>query len=179
MVFWASLILLNLFQGATGEEGGWRGFALPRLRAIHGPVKASLILGLAWNFWHLPLWFLSGFSGLDLMLYVLAFSVTIISLIFLLTWLSVKTPNSLVPIVIAHFSFNASLNITDARGLGLVPTLPLFTTMAGVYLVSTILVWSVSGWSTQNTQSHRIYHEAFRDYKAGSTGPTYYLYLLE
>jgi membrane protease YdiL (CAAX protease family) len=160
--FWAGLIILNLLKGATGEEAGWRGFALPRLQETHGPVKASLILGLVWNFWHLPLWLLSGYSGLDLLTYVLAFSVSIISLTFLLTWLSSKTPNSLVPIVIAHFSFNASLNLIDARGLGLVPTLPLFAITAGVYLLTTILVWSASGWS-RKTQSHCFHHEAVRD----------------
>jgi len=155
--FWAGLIILNLLQGATGEEAGWRGFALPRLQEIHGPVKASLILGLIWNFWHLPLWLLSGYSGLDLLIYVLAFSVSIISLTFLLTWISSKTPNSLVPIVITHFSFNASLNLVDVRGLGLGPTLPLLAITAGIYLVTAILVWSVSGWSTQKTQGNRIY----------------------
>jgi membrane protease YdiL (CAAX protease family) len=150
--FWAGLIILNLLQGATGEEAGWRGFALPRLQETHGPVKSSLILGLAWSFWHLPLWFFSGYSGLDLLIYILAFSVSIVSLTFLLTWISSKTPNSLVPIVIAHFSFNVSLNLVDARGLGLVPTLPLFAITAGIYLVTAILVWSASGWSTQKKE---------------------------
>lgn len=147
--FWAGLIILNLLQGATGEEAGWRGFALPRLQEAYGPVKASLILGLIWNFWHLPLWLLSGYSGLDLLIYVLAFSVSIISLTFLITWISSKAPNSLIPIVITHFSFNASLNLIDARGLGFGPTLPLLAITAGIYLVTAILVWSVSGWSTQ------------------------------
>jgi membrane protease YdiL (CAAX protease family) len=150
--FWAGLIILNLLQGATGEEAGWRGFALPRLLETHGPVKASLILGLIWNFWHLPLWLLSGYSGLDLLVYVLAFSVSIISLTFLITWISGKTPNSLIPIVITHFSFNASLNLVDARGLGFGPTLSLLVISAGIYLVTAILVWSASGWSTQKTQ---------------------------
>jgi CAAX protease family protein len=152
MGFWAGLIILNLMQGATGEEAGWRGFALPRLQETYEPVKASLILGLLWNFWHLPLWFLSGYSGLDLLIYVLAFSVSIISLTFLLTWISSKTPNSLIPIVMTHFSFNASLNLVDARGLGFGPTLPLLVITAGIYLVAAILVWSASGWFTQKTQ---------------------------
>jgi membrane protease YdiL (CAAX protease family) len=140
--FWAGLIIMNLLQGATGEEAGWRGFALPRLQETHEPVKASLILGFIWNFWHLPLWLLSGYSGLDLLIYVLAFSISIISLTFLLTWISSKTPNSLVPIVITHFSFNASLNLVDARGLGLGQTLPLLVITAGIYLVTAIVVWS-------------------------------------
>jgi membrane protease YdiL (CAAX protease family) len=144
--FWAGLIILNLLQGATGEEAGWRGFALPRLQENHGPVKASLILGLLWNFWHLPLWLLSGYSGLDLLIYVLAFSVSIISLTFLITWISSQTPNSLIPIVITHFSFNASLNLIDVRGLGFGSTLSLLAVTAGIYLVTAILVWSASGW---------------------------------
>ncbi len=152
VVFWAGLIILNLLQGATGEEAGWRGFALPRLQETHGPVKASLILGLIWNFWHLPLWLLSGYSGLDLLIHVLAFSVSIISLTFLITWISSKTPNSLIPIVITHFSFNASLNLVDVRGLGFGPTLPLLTITAGIYLLAAILVWSASGWFTQKTE---------------------------
>jgi CAAX protease family protein len=153
--FWAGLIILNLLQGATGEEAGWRGFALPRLQETHGPVKASLILGLIWSFWHLPLWLFSGYSGLDLQIYVLAFYVSIISLTLLLTWISCKTPNSLVPIVITHFSFNVSLNLVDARGLGLVSTLPLWAITAGIYLVTAILVWSASGWSTQKNTRRR------------------------
>ena len=153
--FWAGLVILNLLQGATGEEAGWRGFALPRLLETHGPVKASLILGLLWNFWHLPLWLLSGYSGLDLLVYVLGFSVSIIAFTFLLTWISGKTPNSLIPIVITHFSFNASLNLVDARGLGLGPTLPLLAITAGVYLVTAILVWSASGWLAQEAQGNQ------------------------
>lgn len=153
--FWAGLLILNLLQGATGEEAGWRGFALPRLQETHGPVKASLILGLLWNFWHLPLWLISGYSGLDLLVYVLAFSVSIISLTFLITWISRKTPNSLIPIVITHFSFNASLNLVDARGLGFGPTLPLLAITAGIYLVTAILIWSASEWFTKKTRRRK------------------------
>ena len=163
MGFWAGLIILNWLQGATGEEAGWRGFAPPHLQEIHGLGKASLILGLIWGFWHLPLWFLSGYSGLDLLIYILAFSVSIISLTFSLTWLSNKTPNSLIPIVIIHFSFNASLNLVDARGLGFGPTLPLLVIMSGLYLLTAILVWSARGRSTQKTQSNRVHHENDHD----------------
>lgn len=38
LVFWIDLILMSLFTGATGEEAGWRGFALPRLQNRFGPL---------------------------------------------------------------------------------------------------------------------------------------------
>ena len=163
LAFWAGLIILNLLQGATGEEAGWRGFALPRLQKNHGPIKGSLILGIIWNFWHLPLWFLSGYAGLDLLNYILAFSVSIISLTFLLTWISSKTPNSLIPIVMAHFSFNASLNLVDTRGLGLGATLPLLAITAGIYLVIAIFVCSTSELFTQKPKGILIYLETDRE----------------
>jgi len=154
--FWASLVLLNLLQGATGEEAGWRGFALPRLQRAYGPAKASMILGLIWNFWHLPLWFLGSYAGTDLLLYVLAFSVSIISLTFLMTWLVGKAPNSLIPIVLIHFSFNASWNLAEARGLGLGPLLSLFAITAGTYLVAAVIVGGASGWFAPRKRLARL-----------------------
>jgi uncharacterized protein len=145
--FWIGLIVLNLIQGATGEETGWRGFALPRLQNRHGAIKASLILGLLWGFWHLPLWLTSGLSGSDLLLYILVFNAAIISLTFLMTWVSNQVPNSLVPVVILHFCFNAGLNLVDMRGLGLGPAVPLLATMTGLQIIIVILVILFGGLS--------------------------------
>ncbi len=49
-LFW--MIIFNLIQGATGEELGWRGFALPRLQQRYSPLVSALILGLAIAGWH-------------------------------------------------------------------------------------------------------------------------------
>jgi uncharacterized protein len=35
--------------GPLLEEGGWRGFALPRLQRLHGPLVGTLILGALWS----------------------------------------------------------------------------------------------------------------------------------
>src|SRR5262245_60619487 len=40
-------------------EPGWRGFALPRLRAAWHPAPASVLLSLIWAGWHLPLWWIA------------------------------------------------------------------------------------------------------------------------
>jgi uncharacterized protein len=44
------------FFNATGEEAGWRGFALPRMQSIASPLVACLIMNLFWALWHLFLW---------------------------------------------------------------------------------------------------------------------------
>ncbi|MEJ2252748.1 MAG: lysostaphin resistance A-like protein, partial [Candidatus Lokiarchaeota archaeon] len=46
-----------LIRGPLSEEPGWRGFALPRLESRFTALTSSIILGLIWAFWHLPMYF--------------------------------------------------------------------------------------------------------------------------
>jgi membrane protease YdiL (CAAX protease family) len=55
------LVILTLTEG-LGEELAWRGFALPRLLTQHNALVASLILGVLWGLWHLPLVWTEGAS---------------------------------------------------------------------------------------------------------------------
>ena len=54
------LAIVAIFTGATGEELGWRGFALPRLQRRYSALTSSLILGFYWGIWHIPSWMISG-----------------------------------------------------------------------------------------------------------------------
>lgn len=45
-----------LFLGGGQEEFGWRGYAQQPLQERFGVIKASLLIGVIWGVWHLPLW---------------------------------------------------------------------------------------------------------------------------
>ncbi|MGC8787661.1 MAG: CPBP family glutamic-type intramembrane protease, partial [Anaerolineae bacterium] len=54
---WASLlpIFITMLLSNVWEEIGWRGFALPRLQERYGDLEITLMMGLLWSLWHLPL----------------------------------------------------------------------------------------------------------------------------
>lgn len=45
--------IINLIP-TLGEEIGWRGYLLPKLRKIFSDKKALVITGIIWGLWHLP-----------------------------------------------------------------------------------------------------------------------------
>ena len=54
------MILSGIIGGPLAEELGWRGFALDRMVRRWGLLTASLVLGVIWWAWHLPLFFIKG-----------------------------------------------------------------------------------------------------------------------
>lgn len=54
LVFFYILVL----QGPLGEEFGWRGFLLNRLMTSYSAMISSIIVGIVWTFWHIPLFFI-------------------------------------------------------------------------------------------------------------------------
>jgi membrane protease YdiL (CAAX protease family) len=92
----AGIVFHLFFRGAMGEELGLRGFALPRLQARLGAVRASLTIGVFWYLWHLPV--LIGRGLVELALY----GVLVMLLTFIFTWLYNGSGGSLIPGLIFH-----------------------------------------------------------------------------
>ncbi len=94
--FFVSLFL----RGAMGEEIGLRGFALVRLQERTTPTKASLIVGVLWALWHLPV--LAPRGPVTAVLLILL----IVGVSFVFTWLFNGSGGSLVPPLLFHAAQN-------------------------------------------------------------------------
>lgn len=53
------IVVLTLLAG-FGEEFGWRGFATPHLQRRYSALTTSLVVGLIWGLWHIPLFVTDG-----------------------------------------------------------------------------------------------------------------------
>lgn len=108
------LFLNHLSRGPLGEELGWRGYLQNELEKKHSTLKSSLVVGLLWATWHMPLWLASGYIGMDLLLYSIAFMTGVVSLSVVMGFFYKLNKNILVPIVM-HFLFNFLLALIIAE----------------------------------------------------------------
>jgi uncharacterized protein len=95
-----------------GEEPGWRGFALPRLQEQLSPVRATLVVGVVWALWHLPLLAAAdepshGLDALPLIGVTFLFVAAIVGYSFFYTYLWNRTRNVWLAILL-HGSLTAA-----------------------------------------------------------------------
>ena len=109
LTYLSTYILVVILGGPLFEEPGWRGFALPRLQPLHGPLVGTLILGLLWALWHLPQFLVpawaesSGGSGfLDIVKFVLI----AIAFAIVITWVFNNTKGSVFMAILVHASID-------------------------------------------------------------------------
>lgn len=98
-------ISTTLVKGAFTEEPGWRGFALPRFLIKYSPLVSSLLLGLIWFSWHLPLLFTNDSGGQRP---PIQYFLTLIGLSIIYTFLYLETKGSVLLAILLHGAFNTS-----------------------------------------------------------------------
>lgn len=97
---------LMLLIGGGQEEFGWRGYAQEPLRERFGVIPASLIIGLIWGLWHLPLWFMEGDLHSAYSFFAFVLMTTSISLIY--AWLYYGSGKKLMVVLIFHAMNNTA-----------------------------------------------------------------------
>lgn len=97
---------ISSMSRALGEEIGWRGFLVPELYKEHSFTKTSLISGLIWGIWHLPILLFADYNSGTPSWYALScFMVLVVGMSFIYTWFRIKS-GSLWTAVILHATHN-------------------------------------------------------------------------
>ena len=137
---------------AVGEEAGWRGYMMPRLKERLGLLNGRLLGGVIWGVWHWPLMLLVGYEygtnylGAPL-LGLVVWCVVCFALNTLLDLLYEKTGCIWVP-AIAHGAFNAIAalpqvlitpadayyNVLGPMPIGSISVLPMLAVAVGLTL---------------------------------------------
>lgn len=93
---------------AAGEELGWRGFMLTRLRDARVP-RPVFVSGILWGIWHMPL-ILSGqyVVGPSVAWSCLGFALTVLGGAAIVAWCRLVS-GSIWPAIIFHASWNAAI----------------------------------------------------------------------
>ncbi len=107
LVMFVPLLFIIFFTGGPlGEEYGWRGYALDRLQSRWNALTSSIILGLIWGLWHLPLHFIPGTTQQAVPFYQNLIILTLSSIIY--TWLHNNTGRSIAVALLIHLAANMS-----------------------------------------------------------------------
>jgi membrane protease YdiL (CAAX protease family) len=95
------------FFNATGEEVGWRGFALPRLQVRTSPLIAALIIALFWAPWHFFLWQAEGSPVLTWQYWLERYVSIILASVFIV-WICNRAQGSILVAGITHAAMNTA-----------------------------------------------------------------------
>lgn len=96
----------------AGEEIGWRGYALPKLGARMGLARASVLLGVIWAAWHLPLFFMPGTGNTGQPFFLFLATVTALSVA--MAWLYAHAGGSLLLVMLMHAAINNTTGIVPS-----------------------------------------------------------------
>lgn len=135
----SQLFFVSLTTGATGEESAWRGYLFPVIKEKSGVIKGSLLLGLIWFFWHVPLYIAtSGFMGTELVIYLSMSLLFIVSTSVIICVCYEYNRNLFIPIwihLMVNFSFGiVAVNLENAITFVAYITILYIVTAFGFYL---------------------------------------------
>ncbi len=132
-----AFVYIFFLGGPLQEEFGWRGYALDRLQERGNALAASIIVGLAWGAWHLPLFFMPRQElYYQRPIWGLMLSTTLVSVLF--TWLYNNTHGSIFAALLFHTMFNLSHYLFPTLGsdkASQILFLLLFITIAVVLII--------------------------------------------
>lgn len=134
-----SMVIFHTLQGATGEELGWRGYALPELEERFSSLVSALLLGVLIAGWHSILHLLSptGIPEWQFWWVIICYSIIV-------AWVYSQTSCSLLIVSLFHFSFNFSLELVTAR-FAFISLSDLFSRYVWIYSILALVIIILGG----------------------------------
>jgi uncharacterized protein len=128
-----------LVIGPLPEEIGWRGYLLDRLQLRWSALTASLVLGIVWWSWHLPLFVLPGYFEAfgRATPSPLAFLYGILPAAIVYTWVYNGTDRSVFAVIVLHFMQNFT-----GEFLGLAEEARSVRSVLEVVLAVAVIAWA-------------------------------------
>lgn len=155
-------LVFFMFFVSLGEEPGWRGYLLPMLRRRHGLLAASLLLGVVWSIWHIPVMFKEFPPSI-----LPAFVINVMAASVVLAWLYERSGGNIVVCMVLH---------TAVNGIGAGAVFQWFAgdslvTLWWVYTALWVSLATAIGWRMRGTddaarQGHRALPIPSRDSSA-------------
>ena len=157
---YVSMLVILMLLGGGQEEPGWRGFALPRMQERWHPLKASVLLGVIWGVWHLPLFaFLNGYDNADpgfvniAAMFLVFTACYTVGLSVILAWLVNNARGSILLATLAHGSVNAATNFAPETAL---PLMVSFLAMGVLGLIVAVATRGQLGYAGRHASGESL-----------------------
>lgn len=128
-------LLFTTLIGGGNEEFGWRGFALPVLQERTDALTASVVIGIVWAVWHLPM-FVFDVLSYGTLAAVPAYIVNVVGISVVFTWLYNESGPSVLPVMVLHGMNNTVMERAVAAGG--------FSAAVPKYLIMSAPIWSTA-----------------------------------
>jgi len=135
-----ALFLFLPIGAPLSEEVGWRGYALPRLLASRSALTASLIIGVLWSVWHLPVVLTDPATRPPA-----PFLLQVPPLAVLFTWVFVNTRGSLLIAIVFHAWYDLVLMYVVAMVVS-ADYERVFWLLAAMQVLAAVVVLLVARW---------------------------------
>lgn len=145
-----------LLFGPVPEEPGWRGYALDGLQARQSALVASLVVGVVWSLWHVPLFFIEGTwqaeqVGLGTQRFWF-YLITIVVEAVLYTWVYNNTSRSTWSAILFHFVGNAF-----GEMFALSEQAEVYNFVIGIVaVIAVVAIWGPKTLTRRNTEADAV-----------------------
>lgn len=143
--------------GPLGEELGWRGFMLPRLLERYGDFPNSVILGLVWALWHLPIFLFPEWRGeIPITLALILYPFSTIATAYIMTKLHHWGRGSVLIAILFHAVVNYIADSQEYWQTESFSPLWIRIVITSLFVLAAFVFWLLSKIPTKQTHSKSL-----------------------